>query len=161
MADIDFATIKRIRSEYLFGKTESEIAKDLKISPTTVKRYINDEGLGKLAVPEEMQYLYREVRIENEKIGFLKDKIYNLLNATVDEAMLASGKYLFIDKFKGLYEAIARIQLLNNDRPTDKTEQTTKVVDAAALLAQFPTTEDKLAFLKGQLRQPVDPQNKK
>jgi hypothetical protein len=155
MDKLDIKTIKEVRRRYIGGQPKSEIASELKISYNVVEKYINDEGLGKL-IPSEFKDLYAETKIENEKILEVKKQMLALVESAIQDAMSSNNKYLFIDKFTNLLNSLDRIYRLNLGEATDRTEHVEKRYDAAEILKQFPTTEDKIKFLKGQLENKYD-----
>lgn len=150
---IDIAQAKEVRRRYLAGQTKAAIAREVGISPASVTKCINDEEYGVLSVPVEARDLYAEMKVENEKIMDIKTKMMEFVEKSLDEAMEANNKHLFIDKFKGMLDSLDRIIRLNSEKPTSISEERTVKVDVAEVMKQLKTPAEQRSFLREQADQ--------
>lgn len=151
MTNLTFEQVKDIRRHYLAGMRISDIARKFSVAPSTVTKYINDEGLGKLAVPKEYRAVYKESKVPLDVLNDAKVRAIDFIQSAIDEAYEKPNKILFIDKVTSALNTIDRIHRLDRGEVTDRTETIDKKIDYAEIIKELKTPEDKLRFLKKQL----------
>lgn len=141
--------------DFLSGTPKKEISKRYNIDPRSLSVILNNDNQTNTDLEKRMFSLY--LLRENHRIIEIKERIMCFFEQATEEALIKDGKPFFVDKFKGIFEVLDKAQRLNENRPTDLSQNNSTLINAdiAKIMAELKTPEDKKAFLTGSYRPPV------
>lgn len=150
----------QIRTDYLSGFSISELVSKYKRSKDLILKILNDDD--QIAQRLSSEGILKMMSRETTKILEIKNEATDILRLALNSAKGAEEPHLFIDKIAKAIETLDRVQRLNQDRPTDITENRTIITnfDVAALTAQLDSPEKKMEYLKKQLNYDRDSKDK-
>lgn len=136
---------------YLNGKPISHIAKQYKVSPSTVTKIIESP---EQRLEVEKKYFTLAKARENRQIDETKEKIISFIDKAIQEASEKEGKLGFMKEITSAISELDRISRLNSGEVTERTEQTSKNINynISELLNNLKTDDAKKDFLRQQLK---------
>lgn len=154
---VDLRTRKQIVSEWLSGKEKKEIAIKYGIPTRSVTAIVeNNEDI---RLDLEKRFHSVTAARENVRLSDTKDKLLTYINKTLDDvmdperddgSMTDEKKIKFLNNIATIWDRLSSTLRLNQEKPTSISESRSLKVDLDKVLAQLPTPEDKLAFLRNQ-----------
>lgn len=149
---------KDIILRYLQGEEKKDIARHYNIPTRSVSIILEKDTDIRLEI--EKRYLSVAMARENYRLSEAKNKLIAFVEDTIQEVKDNPAIVSTLDKMKVLnnvaavFDKLSITSRLNQEKSTNITEKRELNVDLDKVLAQLPTPEDKLNFLRNQSQKP-------
>ncbi len=145
---------KEIITRYLQGEDKKDIARHYGISTRSVTNILEKDTDIRLEI--EKRYLSVAMARENYRLSEAKNQLIAFVENTVKDVNDDPDSVSKLDKMKVLnniaavFDKLSITSRLNQEKSTNITEKRELNVDLDKVLAQLPTAQDKLNFLRQQ-----------
>lgn len=154
---VDLRTRREIISDWLSGMDKKSIGLKYSLPTRSITAIIDNNENLRLDI--EKRYHSVNFARENIRLSETKDKLLNYINQTLDDVMdptkddgtmTDEKKVKFLNNIAMIWDRLSSTLRLNQEKPTSISENRSLKVDLDKVMAQLPTAEDKLAFLRNQ-----------
>ena len=145
---------KEIITRYLQGEEKKDIARHYGVTTNAITRILEKDTDIRLEI--EKRYLAVAMARENYRLSEAKNKLIAFVESTIQEVNDDPSLVSPLDKMKVLnniaavFDKLSITSRLNQEKSTNITEKRELNVDLDKVLAQLPTAQDKLNFLRQQ-----------
>jgi hypothetical protein len=154
---VDLRTRRQIITDWLSGLDKRSIAQKYELPTRSITAIVDNNEDIRLDI--EKRFHSTVAARENIRLADTKDKMLSYINQILDDTldpskadgtMTDEKKVKFLNNIAMLWDRLSSTLRLNQEKPTSISETRSLKVDLDKILAQLPTPEDKLAFLRNQ-----------
>ena len=151
---LSYPRAQELIKDYLAGISLSAISKKYEVTNKQAKAYV--AHLPTTRVELEQTYFNERIKWENKRITDLKEKYFDNIEDIMKnfKTLEPAQQVKAMDTLNNTVEKLDKQFRLNNEMATEyiKEDKTTKVFDAAKILKELKTPEQKKQFLLGQIQ---------